>query len=185
MLAPQLDPTPRQVRVFGALLAGFSAVVAGLVLWRPQALVGAAVMLGAAWLGSLAASAEHRRRPLLGATLPAGFGLVAGLVRAGLDARAMAAALVAAGLLSASIVWRRPERGRRLYVGWMRAAEPLGFTFSHLVLAAVYYGVLTPIGLVLRLAGRDPLRRRFDRHAATYWIERPTVSDPTRPFKQF
>ena len=185
MLHPDLDPTPRQVRVFGALLVGFSAVVSGLALWRPQALLGAAVMLGAAWLGSLAASAEHRRRPFLGATLPAGFALIAGLGRAGLDARATAAVLVAAGLLTATVIWRRPEAGRRLYVGWMRAAEPLGFTFSHLVLAAVYYGVLTPIGLVLRLAGRDPLRRRFDRQATTYWIERPTVPDPTRPFKQF
>ena len=36
-------------------------------------------------------------------------------------------------------------------------------------LALVYYLVLTPIGLVSRLV-RDPLRRRFDARAASYWI---------------
>ena len=185
MLDPDLDPTPRQVRVFGALVVGFAAVVSGLALGRPQALLGAAVMLGAAWLVSLIFSAEHRRRPLLGGTLPVGFALTGGLVRAGIDARAVAAVLVAAGLVTATVVWSRPAAGRRLYVAWMRAAAPLGFTFSHLVLAVVYYAVLTPIGLVLRLAGRDPLQRRFDRQATTYWIERQTAPDPTRPFKQF
>jgi hypothetical protein len=36
----------------------------------------------------------------------------------------------------------------------------------------VFYTTVTPIGLVRRLLGQDPLRLRFDSGAVTYWIER-------------
>ena len=67
----------------------------------------------------------------------------------------------------------------------MLAAVPIGWTLSHLVLGAVYYGVFTPIGLVMRLLGHDPLERRFDPTATSYWIERTDRSDPARHFRQF
>jgi hypothetical protein len=67
----------------------------------------------------------------------------------------------------------------------MLAALPIGWTISHLVLGAVYYLVLTPIGLVMRLLGRDPMQRRFDRSAKSYWIERTPRTDPSRHFRQF
>lgn len=37
------------------------------------------------------------------------------------------------------------------------------------VLTLVYYLIVTPLGLVLRLL-RDPLARRLDRRAGTYWV---------------
>jgi len=39
-------------------------------------------------------------------------------------------------------------------------------------MGVLFFCVLTPVGLVLRLAGRDPLRLRLDRRAPSYWIER-------------
>jgi hypothetical protein len=89
------------------------------------------------------------------------------------------------GVLAAAVVWISPSLGRSGFVAWMVAAAPIGWTISHVVLGAVYYLVLTPIGLILRVAGRDPLQRRFDRTAPTYWIERKREQAPTRPFKQF
>ena len=56
---------------------------------------------------------------------------------------------------------------------------------THLLLAAVYFGVLTPIGLIMRLAGRDPMERRIDRAAPTYWVARRPVTDVRRYFRQF
>jgi hypothetical protein len=41
------------------------------------------------------------------------------------------------------------------------------------------------IGLALRLAGHDPLRRTFDRGAKSYWQPRKNSDDPDRYFKQF
>ena len=46
------------------------------------------------------------------------------------------------------------------------AAEPIGLALSHVILGAVFYIVFTPVGLVMRLLGKDPLHRRFDRAAA-------------------
>ncbi len=84
------------------------------------------------------------------------------------------------------IGWLAPAFMRLVFVGMSYLAWPIGFVVSHLVLAAVYYLVLTPIGLVVRLLGYDPMRRRFDREAASYWVERPpTAVEPRRYFRQF
>ena len=48
-----------------------------------------------------------------------------------------------------------------------------------------YYLVLTPIGLIRRISGRDPLHRRFDRDADSYWIARKPASDTKRYFRQY
>jgi hypothetical protein len=55
---------------------------------------------------------------------------------------------------------------------WMRLADLLNRIVSPIVLGAMYYAVLTPFGLAMRLAGRDPMRKRFEPAAPTYWIAR-------------
>ena len=62
---------------------------------------------------------------------------------------------------------------------------PIGFVVSHIVMAVMFYVILTPVGLVFRLIGRDPLQRRFDRQAASYWVPRERVTDPRRYYRQF
>jgi len=52
--------------------------------------------------------------------------------------------------------------------GWMALAEALSFVSTRLVLAIVFFIAVTPIGLVKRLTGWDPLRRR-SAPAASYW----------------
>jgi hypothetical protein len=81
--------------------------------------------------------------------------------------------------------WLVPAFMRLVFVGMSYVAWPIGFVVSHLVLAAVYYLVLTPVGLVMRLLGYDPMRRGFDREAASYWVERPAAAEPRRYFRQF
>ena len=67
----------------------------------------------------------------------------------------------------------------------MCAAFPIGWTVSYLLLAAIFFLVLTPIGLVMRLFGRDPMLRALDRSAKTYWVPHNPGADPRRYFKQF
>ena len=43
---------------------------------------------------------------------------------------------------------------------------------SPLVMAAMFYGVITPAGLILRALGKDPLKRAFDPDAQSYWVAR-------------
>ena len=74
---------------------------------------------------------------------------------------------------------------RWTYLASAYAALPIGIVVSYVVLAVIYYGVLTPVGLILRVRGYDPLQRRFEPEADSYWIERKPPCEPERYFRQF
>jgi hypothetical protein len=96
-----------------------------------------------------------------------------------------AAGLAGGGALSIAVgVWR-PRWMRFVLIGWMWAVFPIGWSVSHLLMASIYFLVVTPIGWIMRLAGRDPLARKFDRKAETYWTPRSEDVDPSRYFRQF
>lgn len=78
-----------------------------------------------------------------------------------------------------------PRSFRRVYVGWMLLMFPFGWLISHALLAIIFYLVMMPIALVMRLVGYDPLQRKFDRTARTYWTKRAADSDVRRYFRQF
>ena len=98
---------------------------------------------------------------------------------------------IAKGLWIAAVVvpvigWLVPQFMRLVFLGMSYLAWPIGFVVSHVVLALVYYLVLTPIGLLMRLFGYDPMRRSFDRNASSYWSERPAQAvEAKRYFRQF
>lgn len=113
------------------------------------------------------------------------FGLVGGLVlwRSGSMTAAVTIWSIGGGL--ALLYYAvRPLR-LAMFRGWMVAAYPIGFVVSHLVLAMVFFLVITPIGLVMRLVGRDPMTRKFDRSADSYWIRRNPEARSERYFRQF
>lgn len=66
----------------------------------------------------------------------------------------------------------RPGWLRLLYLGLSYTSYPIGFAVSHVALALVYYLALTPIGLTMRLFGHDPLNRRPDPKAQSYWVKK-------------
>lgn len=74
---------------------------------------------------------------------------------------------------------------RRLYRVWMNAGVPIGWTIAHAVLGVGFFGVIMPIGLVMKLLGHDPMNRSFDRKAETYWTRHEQVKDAKRYFRQF
>ena len=77
-----------------------------------------------------------------------------------------------------------PQLLKYVFVGWIVAVFPIGWTVSHLLLGAIYYLILTPIGLLVRALGNDPMNRTFDRGASSYWSthEQAPVA---RYFRQF
>jgi hypothetical protein len=60
---------------------------------------------------------------------------------------------------------------------WHRLGLLLFAVVSPIVMGVVFYTTVVPIGLLMRLVGKDPLRLKFDRAARSYWIER----DPPGP----
>jgi len=65
-----------------------------------------------------------------------------------------------------------PRGLRWVYVGWMALAFTLGLAVSTLLLTLFYYLVVTPIGLLARLVGKDFMNRRLDHSSKSYWIIR-------------
>jgi saxitoxin biosynthesis operon SxtJ-like protein len=78
-----------------------------------------------------------------------------------------------------------PPLRRPIYLGWTYLVFPIGLVVSFAVLAVVWFAVVTPVGLLLRLAGRDPLERAFDARRATYWVEHRTGDEAARYFRQY
>lgn len=79
-----------------------------------------------------------------------------------------------------------PSIAGPFYLAWYGIAACIGFVATNLILVVFYYGAMTPIGFGLRLAGRDGLRRRLDRHAPTYWEDVPTSEGhPEQYYRQF
>jgi hypothetical protein len=69
----------------------------------------------------------------------------------------------------------------RWFRGYYRFSTKLGFAISQMagyaVLALLFFIVVTPLGLVLRMLGKDPLRLRRPTGAESYWSEvRPKSS---------
>ena len=72
-----------------------------------------------------------------------------------------------------------------LFAALSLVAIPIGFVLSHVLIALVYYLVLTPIALVFRLTGRDVIGKQLDPDAKTYWHERAGTRPPASYFKLY
>lgn len=73
---------------------------------------------------------------------------------------------------------------RLVYLGLSYATYPVGYGVSHVVLALAYFLAVTPIGLTMRLFRYDPLSRKFDPGAKTYWKARGKPKPVESYFKQ-
>lgn len=89
------------------------------------------------------------------------------------------------GAAAGAVFWVLPQIAKPFYIGWYFIACCMGIVVSNTLLAASYYLVMTPVGLIMRLMGHDPMRRKFDRQASTYWSDPETISDPDRYFRQY
>ena len=78
-----------------------------------------------------------------------------------------------------------PVIARPFYVGWYALACCIGLVVGNVVLALIFYVLVTGIGLVKRLFGSQPIRKTPDPQAKTYWLAAAPPSNPKRYFSQF
>ena len=64
-------------------------------------------------------------------------------------------------------------------------AFPIGFVLSHVLMAAIFFLVMTPIGLCFRLVNRDALGRKLEPDRTSYWRDRGPARDPSSYFKLY
>lgn len=65
-----------------------------------------------------------------------------------------------------------PSLFRRIFRVWIGIAITLGYIVSRVLLIALFYLAVLPIGLIMRLLGKDPMRRKRDPAASSYWMKR-------------
>jgi len=107
---------------------------------------------------------------------------VAGFVKSGLNAFSIVWAV--SGALGGLLGWLRPQWLKWIFVTWIILVFPIGWVMSKVLLAAMYFGVFTPIGMILRMAGKDPLRLKRP-PGDSYWQTRPVRADLRRYFRQY
>ncbi len=112
-------------------------------------------------------------------------GLVGGLLWWRLGPNPWSQALWIGGPIASVIGLLAPPAIKPLFLGLTLLAFPIGLVIGTLALALVYYGMVTPIGLVFRLFGRDLMKRKPDPEATSYWIRRPSQVPAKRYFQQF
>ncbi len=112
------------------------------------------------------------------------FLLLGGVLGWQLESLRTTASLWSTGLVLAALYYAVPPLRLPLYLAWTGLTRPIGQGVSHLVLAAIYFGVVSPIGLGMRLVRRDVLERRFDAAATSYWNEHDPGKKMARYFRQ-
>ena len=63
-----------------------------------------------------------------------------------------------------SLVW--------VHKPWMFVAEKIGWVNTRLIMTIFFYVIIMPIGVIMRLAGKDPMTRQFETQQASYRIKK-------------
>ncbi len=57
---------------------------------------------------------------------------------------------------------------KAIFIPWMKIGNVLGWINTRIILGIIFYGLVTPMGIVMRLLGKDPMYRRYDKALASY-----------------
>lgn len=96
--------------------------------------------------------------------------------------------LILYGIAAVICLWGlvSPATLKPVYLAWSYFTRAVAMAVTSLVLALVFYIGFAGVGLIMRLCGKDPMRRRFDPSADSYWIVRKAKPfDPKTYERQF
>jgi hypothetical protein len=133
---------------------------------------------------SRATDEEKSSERALGITFAVVFALVAGWLFYKANGWWLTCAILAALFILLAYFWIAPLRP--LNALWHRFGLLLFHVVNPVIMAIIFYVAVTPIGFLMRLFKKDPLRLELDRQATTYWQTRvPSAGVPQNMNKQF
>ena len=68
---------------------------------------------------------------------------------------------------------------------WMWLGKKMGLVMTPVAFSMIFFGAITPLGLVMRILGKDELKLRFDPDASSYWVPVEKDGPATRPDKPY
>ena len=77
-----------------------------------------------------------------------------------------------------------PVALKPVYAVFIRIAHGLGWFNTRVILILIYYFLLTPIGLIMRVFQKDPLDRKIEKHAGSCWIKRDHCAASTESLER-
>ena len=89
--------------------------------------------------------------------------------------------IVAAGLLAIAVAY--PRLLAPLNRLWMKFGLLLHHITNPIIMGFVFYLAVVPTALVMKMLGKDPLRRKMDKDAPSYWIPRKPPGPPPESMK--
>ncbi len=76
--------------------------------------------------------------------------------------------VVAALFLMAAVAF--PQVLRPVERVWMALARVLSVIMTYVILTVTFFVVITPMGMILRILGKDLLQKKFDSEKSSYWV---------------
>ncbi len=89
------------------------------------------------------------------------------------------------GAGAGAVLWALPQIAKPFYVLWFGFGCSVGILVGNLLFCACFLLLVTPFGLLKRLAGSRAIAKSFDRNAPTYWRDVEPVKDPKRYYRQY
>jgi len=84
-----------------------------------------------------------------------------------------------AGSVICLVAFLRTRLTKPVYLIAASVAAVIGYFLSRIILIVIFMVLVTPVSLILRMLKKDPLYRRLDKSASTYWIPKSTTpKDP-------
>lgn len=93
--------------------------------------------------------------------------------------------LLGVGIATLALSIIKPRLVLPIFIGLMIIAVPIGIVISTVVICAIYYLMITPLGLIFRVFGRDPLNKKPDPSIKSYWHVRDGAPEPASYLKQY
>ncbi len=92
--------------------------------------------------------------------------------------------VLAAVILAVALI--RPSLLAPFNRAWMKFGLLLHKITNPVIMGLIFFLAVTPTALIMRAMGKDPLRRKFDPSATSYWIDRdPPGPEPETMKQQF
>jgi hypothetical protein len=79
---------------------------------------------------------------------------------------------LAISVIFISISLLKPNILKRFYIIWTKIGETIGGVISKVIMFVIYFALFTPVSILFKILGKDPLNREIDRDSSTYWIKR-------------
>jgi hypothetical protein len=137
------------------------------------------------WNPDVAERRKFARSLLIGFPCVAVVLLLAGWLKTGVWKIEPALIIGGGGLALGLVLLALPGIARPFYVVWYGVACAMGLVVGNILLAVVFYILITGVGLAMRVVGKGSIRKASDKQATTYWKDAKPVTDPQRYYRQF